>query len=109
MFLIDVLLMLLQPTLYIFFAALSLAQFQILYSAVLHYLHLLSKSEYTSGFAIYFATITGNLKGVLGEPSSMKFDITHVLLASILIAALVSVEKLRILIDRSMAVKYKTS
>jgi len=61
--------MLLQPTLYIFFAALSLAQFQILYSAVLHYLHLLSKSEYTSGFAIYFATITGNLKGVLGELS----------------------------------------
>ena len=59
--------MLLQPTLYIFFAALSLAQFPILYSAVLHYLHLLSKSEYTSGFAIYFATITGNLKGVLGE------------------------------------------
>ena len=44
-----------------------------------------------------------------GEPSSMKFDITHVLLASILIAALVSVEKLRIIIDRSMTVKYKTS
>jgi len=39
----------------------------------------------------------------------MKFDITHVLLASILIAALVSVEKLRIIIDRSMTVKYKTS
>merc|ERR1712224_735733 len=38
MYFIDVVVMLLQPTLYIFFAALSLAQFQILYSYALHYL-----------------------------------------------------------------------
>ena len=40
----------------------------------------------------------------------MKFNFTHVLLASVLIAALVSVEKLRIIIDRSISMnKTKTN
>ncbi|QDZ23417.1 hypothetical protein HOP50_10g59560 [Chloropicon primus] len=108
MYIIDVVLMLLQPTLYIFWGGLTLAHFQILYQYALHWLTMASKSEYTSPFAVYFQTITANLERVMGAPNAMKFNFTHVLLASLLIAALVSVEKLRIIIDRSIAMKYKT-
>ena len=165
MYFIDVVVMLLQPTLYIFFAALSLAQFQvrmkppwrkqahprgpsvsvqmrpqdwvssgrpcsqprplstnmppfplplvssaqILYSYALHYLSLASEKFGVAG-GVYFQTVHAHLERVLGSPGAMKFNFTHVLLASVLIAALVSVEKLRIIIDRSISMnKTKTN
>jgi hypothetical protein len=106
MYLVDLVLMLVQPSLYLLFAALSLAQFQILYSYVLHYLAVAAKHQSLKLFSVYFSSVTVNLEKVLGSPQNMRFDLTHVLLAAILLASLVSMEKLRIIIERQ--VKYRS-
>ena len=80
-----------------------------MYSYALHYLSLASE-KFGVASGVYFQTVHAHLERVLGSPGAMKFNFTHVLLASVLIAALVSVEKLRIIIDRSISMnKTKTN
>merc|ERR1712118_611757 len=97
--LLDFVLFLLQPSLYLLFSSLCQLQFQMLYEYLVFYLADGKNNPALAPLAQFFENASNNLQKVLGKPSSMRFDLTHVILVSLLLSSIVGFEKLRLIVE----------